>query len=217
VRIRIAILQRVWKYWTSPLSKCYFSGVQSQNIYFAAASSRSWNSISSIVPRKMISILANVAFSQHGSFTEKILNQLQTFWIVKIGIKSSENTKYIRINFKYLFVFLRKQCFGMLRVLENEISLWKRSGGTAHLRILEGTMISSIWILAVFTHFHVSFASFQNWIISVTIVCKATTVTHTKRIDRNLLRKETSFVCYTSSVLRKIRHMKQKEKITHCC
>jgi len=26
-------------------------------------------------------------------------------------------------------------------------------------------------------------------------------VTHTKRIDRNLLRKETSFVCYTSSVL----------------
>jgi len=24
-------------------------------------------------------------------------------------------------------------------------------------------------------------------------------VTHTKRIDRNLLRKETSFVCYTSS------------------
>ena len=47
--------------------------------------------------------------------------------------------------------------------------------------------------------------------------CKATTVTHTKRIDRNLLRKETSFVCYTSSVLRKSRHMKQKEKITYCC
>ena len=43
------------------------------------------------------------------------------------------------------------------------------------------------------------------------------TVTHTKRIDRNLLRKETSFVCYTSSVLRKSRHMKQKEKITLCC
>ena len=48
-------------------------------------------------------------------------------------------------------------------------------------------------------------------------ICKATTVTHTKRIDRNLLRKETSFVCCTSSVLRKSRHMKQKEKITHCC
>ena len=32
-----------------------------------------------------------------------------------------------------------------------------------------------------------------------------------------LLRKETSFVYYTSSVLRKSRHMKQKEKITHCC
>jgi len=47
--------------------------------------------------------------------------------------------------------------------------------------------------------------------------CKATAVTHTKRIDRKLLRKETSFVCYTSSVLRKSRHMKQKEKITHCC
>jgi len=42
-------------------------------------------------------------------------------------------------------------------------------------------------------------------------------VTHTKRIYRNLLRKETSFVCYTSSVLHKSRHMKQKEKITHCC
>ena len=47
--------------------------------------------------------------------------------------------------------------------------------------------------------------------------CKATAVTHTKRIDRNFLRKETSFVCCTSSVLRKSRHMKQKEKITHCC
>jgi len=47
--------------------------------------------------------------------------------------------------------------------------------------------------------------------------CKATAVTHTKRIERNLLRKETSFVCYTSSILRKSRRMKQKEKITHCC
>jgi len=27
--------------------------------------------------------------------------------------------------------------------------------------------------------------------------CKATAVTHTKRINRNLLRKETSFVCVT--------------------
>jgi len=45
------------------------------------------------------------------------------------------------------------------------------------------------------------------------IICKATTVTHTKRIDRSLLRKETSLVCYTSSVLRKSRHMKQKKKI----
>ena len=38
-------------------------------------------------------------------------------------------------------------------------------------------------------------------------------MTHTKRIYRNLLRKETSFVCYTSSVLRKSWHMKQKGKI----
>jgi len=38
-------------------------------------------------------------------------------------------------------------------------------------------------------------------------------VTTTKRINRNLLGKETSFVCYTSSVLRKSRHMKQKEKL----
>jgi len=45
------------------------------------------------------------------------------------------------------------------------------------------------------------------------IIFKATTVTYTKRIDRNLLRKETSFVCYTSSVLRKSRHMKQKKKL----
>ena len=53
--------------------------------------------------------------------------------------------------------------------------------------------------------------------LSFSNVCKATSVTHTKWIYRNLLRKETSFVCYTSSVLRKSRHMKQKEKITHCC
>ena len=53
--------------------------------------------------------------------------------------------------------------------------------------------------------------------IKIWNVCKATIVTHTKRIYRNLLRKETSFVCYTSSVLRKSRHMKQKEKITQCC
>jgi len=33
---------------------------------------------------------------------------------------------------------------------------------------------------------------------------KVTVVTTTKPINRNLLRKETSFVCYTSSVLRKV-------------
>jgi len=36
-------------------------------------------------------------------------------------------------------------------------------------------------------------------IIDLSNICKATAVTHTKRIDRNLLRKETSCVCYTSS------------------
>ena len=37
--------------------------------------------------------------------------------------------------------------------------------------------------------------------VSFSNISKATTVTHTKRIYRNLLRKETSFVYYTSSVL----------------
>jgi len=37
-------------------------------------------------------------------------------------------------------------------------------------------------------------------------------MTNTKRINNSLLRKETSFVCYTSSVLRTSRQMKQKEK-----
>ena len=37
----------------------------------------------------------------------------------------------------------------------------------------------------------------EYWNVSVECkVCKATSVTHTKRIYRNLLRKETSFVCY---------------------
>jgi len=49
--------------------------------------------------------------------------------------------------------------------------------------------------------------------LSFSNVCKATAVTHTNRIDRNLLRKETSFVYYTSSVLRKSRHLKQKKKL----
>ena len=53
--------------------------------------------------------------------------------------------------------------------------------------------------------------------LSFNNICKATIVTHTKRIDRNLLRKGTSFVCYTSSVLSKCRQMKQNKEITHCC
>ena len=59
--------------------------------------------------------------------------------------------------------------------------------------------------------------NYSSLYVSFSNRCKAIAVTHTKRIDRNLLRKETSFVCYTSSVLRKSRHMKQKEKIAHCC
>ena len=48
-------------------------------------------------------------------------------------------------------------------------------------------------------------------------VCKTTSVTHTKRIYRNLLRKETSFVCYTSSVLRKSRPNSNRiPGIFHC-
>ena len=35
--------------------------------------------------------------------------------------------------------------------------------------------------------------------LSFSNICKATAVTHTKLSDRNLLRKETSFGCYTSS------------------
>jgi len=42
---------------------------------------------------------------------------------------------------------------------------------------------------------------------------KVTAVTNTKRINRNLLRKESSFVCFTSSVMRKSWHMKQIEKL----
>jgi len=53
--------------------------------------------------------------------------------------------------------------------------------------------------------------------VSFSNIWKASAVTHTNRIDRNLLREETSFVCNTSSALRKSRHMKQKEKITYCC
>jgi len=44
-----------------------------------------------------------------------------------------------------------------------------------------------------------------------------TAVTHTKRVNRSLLRnKETSFVCYTSSVLRKKSTIETNRK-THCC
>jgi len=53
--------------------------------------------------------------------------------------------------------------------------------------------------------------SFETLIMS--FFCNATAVTLTKRMDCNLLRKETSFVYYTSSVLRKNLHMKKKIKL----
>jgi len=169
VRIRIAIVQRVWKFghllWAKVISlvcnhKIFLSLLRPPvaGIQLAPLLPIRW------FQSEQMLVLVNMDI-----LVRRILNQLQTSLIVKISIKSSENTKYISINFKYLFVFLRKQCFGMLHVLENEISLWKRSGGTAHLLFLDGTMISSIWILAVLTHFHDSFASFENWVISVTI------------------------------------------------
>jgi len=44
-------------------------------------------------------------------------------------------------------------------------------------------------------------------------ISQVTEVSNNKRINRNLLRKETSFVCYTSAVVRKSRHMKEIEKL----
>ena len=49
--------------------------------------------------------------------------------------------------------------------------------------------------------------------LSFSRVCGATSVTRTRRICRNLLRREAGFVCYTSSVLRGGRHVKQKGRI----
>ena len=71
-------------------------------------------------------------------------------------------------------------------------------------------VIKTVLVFNLYTRENDIYLYFSN-------ICKATTVTHTKGIYRNLLRKETSFMYYTSSVLRKSRHMKQKEKITHCC
>ena len=76
------------------------------------------------------------------------------------------------------------------------------------------------WKTNVWSHIFLLHKKTENILTSLvthgltfSIICKATTVTHTKRIDRNLLHKETSFMCYTSSVLRKSRHMKQKKKL----
>ena len=67
-------------------------------------------------------------------------------------------------------------------------------------------------MIRLFLHFWNLAATFRIWSSGkknpylksdLDNICKATTVTHTKRIYRNLLHKETSFVYYTSSVLRK--------------
>ena len=94
-------------------------------------------------------------------------------------------------------------------------SLWKEQ----LLRLVTGSSFAagcSVWGISCLVLLP-SPCNDSSLCLSFSNICKATAVTHTKQIDRNLLRKETSFVFYTSSVLRKSRHMKQKEKITHCC
>jgi len=54
------------------------------------------------------------------------------------------------------------------------------------------------WLTAFVRHFTLCGILLERLFPCNSNVCKATAVTHTKRIDRNLLRKETSFVCYTS-------------------
>ena len=101
------------------------------------------------------------------------------------------------------------------RIIENFCKTYKMLQSPNHLKAL---MFLYAFEASVDCHLLSSFCDDSNLHISLfNNICKATTVTHTKRIYRNLLRKETSFVYYTSSVLRKSRHMKQKEKITHCC
>jgi len=80
VTIRIANSQKEGKVWTClPLSKSYFSGVQSQNISFTATSSWSWNLISSIVAHKKISIRANDGFIQQGYFSLRNCKSITNF------------------------------------------------------------------------------------------------------------------------------------------
>jgi len=166
VKISTANWQRVGKFSRPlPSTTSYFSGVQIQHISFTATFSS--NSISSSVPSKKILSWAIIFFSEHEYFSEQKSKSIITFWIIRIGIVSYQYKKKVHIQSKYL-VFLLHQCFGMLNVLENEISMRKWSGDTAQLRTLEGTLISSSWILAVSIHSHVSSASVKNVVMSVT-------------------------------------------------
>jgi len=61
--------------------------------------------------------------------------------------------------------FLASAMFWNVARAREWISLREWSGGTAQLHIFEGTMSISIWFMAVFTHFHVSFASLENSVI----------------------------------------------------
>ena len=67
--------------------------------------------------------------------------------------------------FQITSCFLASAMFWNVARAREWISLREWSGGTAQLHIFEGTISISIWILAVFTHFYVSFASLENSII----------------------------------------------------
>jgi len=86
-----------------------------------------------------------------------------------------------------------------------------------HLFLSKATITNSSFAAGCMRNLLPGFAPISlQWIslyVSFSNICKATTVTHTKRIDRNLLRKEISFVCYTSLVLRKSRHWNKKKKL----
>jgi len=49
------------------------------------------------------------------------------------------------------------QCFGMLQLRENEISLPKLSGGTAHIHNLEGTLVKKMYFVGSNASFSLMF------------------------------------------------------------
>ena len=64
--------------------------------------------------------------------------------------------------------------------------------------VWSATTVFILLIVSKITGRYTKFLRFST-ILYPSNFCKATAVAHTKRIDRNLLRKETSFVCYPSS------------------